>query len=193
MLWIWSDAIYVSFDGAFDSASTLLGTVTHNGALAAGQSYNASASVTLPVGVTGNATFFVVTDYYQQIYEPFRAGDTRGAAAPTNVMLTPPPDLVAAVDSAPMSALAAHAVQLTYTVTNEGSTATPNYSWTDSVYLSNTPTLSGSATLLTTATHYGVLDVGQSYTASPHRRTPRRTGLARYYLIVQTNSNNAGL
>ena len=186
----WTDQVWMSFDGALDSHSIDLGEVSHSGALAPGLSYTAYLNPTLPVGVSGTATFFVVTDYQDQVYEgALHANDTGSTTTTTNLMLTPPPELVATVESVPTSALAGHAVELTYEVANEGATTTPNTAWTDDIYLSTTPTLTGSATLLSSATHYGALAAGQSYTASPTVDLP--SGLSgSYYLIVQTNVND---
>ena len=184
----WTDQILVSYTGLLDSSAIVIGTLTHAGALAAGASYTASATVSPPVGVSGSATFFVVADSGNQVYEGvLRASSTGSTATPTNVALTPPPDLVTTLLTIPATAVAGHTLAFSFKVTNSGATATPNTGWTDSVYLSATPTLTSSATLLATEAHGGALDVGGSYTVTGSATVP--AGLSGpVYLIVQANS-----
>ena len=159
----WTDEILMSTDGSLDADSIVLGTVNHNGTLAVGASYSATATLNLPVGVGGNATFYVVADYRDQVYEgALHSGSDGGTATTTNVAITPPPDLVASLNGVPASAVAGHVLSFTYSVSNQGATVTPNSSWTDSVYLSSDPTLDANARLISSTTHYGALAVGQS-------------------------------
>ena len=65
----WSDRIYMSTDTFVDSGDLVLGTVSHSGALAPGESYTATRSVTLPHGVSGDFFFLVRTDVSDQVYE----------------------------------------------------------------------------------------------------------------------------
>ncbi len=184
----WYDEILMSTDGSLDASAVILGTIAHTGSLAAGASYTASATVDLPIGVGGSATFYVVTDYLDQVYEgSVHANDVGSTATPTTVNITPPPDLQASVTSVPTLALADHTLNLTYQVTNVGATATPNTNWTDSVYLSTNNVLNSAATLVSSSTHWGALAVGQSYDVSTGIALP--VGLSgTYYLIVQTDS-----
>ena len=57
----WTDNIYVASDAQGDNLQ-LVGTYSYNGSLAAGESLTASALVTLPSNVTGNAYFVVQAD-----------------------------------------------------------------------------------------------------------------------------------
>ncbi len=186
----WTDQILVSMNGKLDPASVVIGTVTHTGTLAAGGSYTATATANLPVGVAGTATFFVVTDTGNQVYEgALRANNTGSPATPTNVALTPPPDLVTSFLAAPAAAVAGHDVPFSYKVTNSGATITPNTSWTDQVYVSSKPTLDGSAVLISTQPHQGALDVGESYVVSGSGPLPAFLS-GPFYLIVQANNGN---
>ena len=183
----WTDQIFMSTDGTLDSSAILLGTLSHTGALAAGASYTGSTVVTLPAGVGGTATFFVVPDYQDQVYEGVIRPDGSGSTATsTTVAITPPPELDASLISVPTTAVAGHSLSFSYQVDNDGATATPNTSWSDAVYLSSDPTLDN-ATLVSSSTHYGALAVGQSYTVSGSvALNSDLTGS--YYLIVQTDS-----
>ena len=184
----WTDQILMSTDGALDSNSVVIGSVAHSGPLAAGASYTGTATLSLPVGVAGNATFYVVADAQNQVYEgALHANNTGSTTSPTTVALTPPPDLVVALLTSPAIAIAGHPISYSYTITNAGATVTPNASWTDSVYLSAKPTLDGTAILLGTSTHVGALDVGQSYTVTDTQTLGAGVS-GPYYLLVQTNA-----
>ncbi len=184
----WTDEVLLSQDGSLDSSSVVLATVGHNGVLAPGGSYTSSATVTLPIGISGSYKLFVVADEAGQVYELGDASAHSGSA-PVLVNLTPPPDLEVTVGALP-SLITGHSLTVSYTVTNAGSTATPNTGWTDSIYLSSEPTLGADAILLGNLSHGGALDVGQSYKASANFTLP--DGLAgQYYVIVQTDSGDS--
>ncbi|MHC5543770.1 CARDB domain-containing protein, partial [Singulisphaera rosea] len=101
------------------------------------------------------------------------------------------PDLE--VDSATAtqsSVLAGHNLAVSYTVTNAGSTATPNGNWTDTIYLSTQATFDPArSTVLADETHSGVLDAGASYTNTYNVKIP--DGLnGTYYVFVESDSND---
>ena len=149
-------------------------------------------TVTLPVGVTGDYYFFVRTDVFDQVYEHAAESNNTGHdTAATRVNLTPPPDLEVESVGVPASATASHALTVSYRVTNFGSTATPNSSWTDTFYLSADTTLdTGTDLRLGTRAHFGALGLDGSYAASATFTLP--DGLSgTYFVIVQTDSGNA--
>jgi len=189
----WTDQVYVSFNGPqLDANSRLLATVTHNGALANGGSYSVAAlNVTLPVGISGTAYFIVRTDSGNQVYENvFDSNNVSTAPAVSTVLLTPPPDLAVSNIGTANSAVVGQPLTVTYSVTNQGSTATPNNSWSDSIYLSADQTLSpGTDLLLGTRTRTGVLATGQSEALSYTFTLPSSLA-GSYYLIVQSDSGN---
>ena len=188
----WTDAVYMSPHATLDSSATLLGTFPHQGALANGTSYAGSGTVKLLDGVSGSFYFLVKTDLYGQVFENGATGNNVAATASAEtVNLTPPPDLTVSSISVPTTALAAHAMSFSYTVTNAGAGATPNYTWNDSLYLSPTATFnSGTAISLGQQTHQGSLAAGGSYT-NPVTVTLPSALAGSYYLYVQTDSGNA--
>ena len=150
----WTDEVFMSPTSTFDSSTAIpLGEFTHTGALAVGGTYTQSQSVTLPVGVSGSYYFIVQTDVNGQVFQNGNtAGNIGAETSATNVNLTPPPDLtVSSVSPGASSVLAGHTLDLTYTVQNAGTGATQMaagagvpVAWTDSFYLSPTPTLNAS-------------------------------------------------
>ncbi|MGD1277561.1 MAG: CARDB domain-containing protein [Tepidisphaeraceae bacterium] len=187
----WTDAIYMSSSPTFDSSATQLGRLGHQGTLAPGASYDASASVTLPVGVSGQFYFFVRTDVSGQVFENgMTANNVAWTAASVTVNLTPPPDLEIQSIVAPSTASANHNFSFKYTAVNAGAGATPNYTWTDSFYLSPTASYdSTTVVFLGFQTHVGSLAAGASYSANVTVPIPLAVS-GNYYLIVNTDSGN---
>ncbi|MUH00351.1 hypothetical protein F7734_52020 [Scytonema sp. UIC 10036] len=169
----WYDEVYMSADPYLgnDDEEYFLGWSYHYGELdvyaanstnGATSSYTTSLDVTLPIGVSGNFYFIVRTDAGNQVLE--FAGDANNIVAqptPTTVKLTPPPDLEVELLGVPTQALASHGLTIDYRVTNNGSTATPNYAWVDAFYLSEDADFNSSTDrLLGEVTQYGSLDAG---------------------------------
>ncbi|WP_294533083.1 CARDB domain-containing protein, partial [uncultured Rhodoblastus sp.] len=185
----WTDQVLLSTDGLLDSTAKVVATVTNSSAVVpAGGSYKESATFNLPIGVSGTETFFVVANANQQVYEVGNPQSYAGSAT-VQVNLTPPPDLVPTLGALPKGAVTGHQLALSYTVTNDGATATPNSYWYDSVYLSAQPTLNTTSQLLATNVHYGVLAAGQSYTVAQNY-TLSNSLFGGYYVIVKTDSYN---
>ena len=109
-----------------------------NQLLAVGERYTTTVSASLPIAVTGDFYFFVLTDGNDQVNEfAFDTNNENYDQTATTVQLTPPPDLeVLSVEAAEETFQAGHSATFTYSVANFGSTRTPNTAWTDSLYLS---------------------------------------------------------
>ena len=65
----WSDSVYLSKDGTFDSSSQLIATVLHTGNLAPGTSYTASTNAALPGVAPGDYYLIVRTDVLNNVRE----------------------------------------------------------------------------------------------------------------------------
>ncbi|MGP0104360.1 CARDB domain-containing protein, partial [Rhodoblastus sp.] len=184
----WSDSVYLSTDGSFDSSSILLGSVGHSGVLGSGSSYTQSATVTTPVGLSGNFTFFVVADANNQVDQGPVHGVDKGSTS-IDIILTPPPQLDVNLTGAPTAGQAGQQVTVSYDVANTGSSTTPNTSWTDNIYLSSDGAVDSGSILLASLGHYGALAVGQSYAVSTTVTLPRGIS-GPYYLVVETDAGN---
>lgn len=146
---IWYDEIWMSDDGVLDKSNdTILGAKYRYGGLAEGERYDTSYDVKIPDGISGkNYHFFVVADAGNAVRElAYKANNEKTHNdeddSPTEILLTPPPDLEAFLGDIPTEALASHALTINYRVANNGSTAIPpGYSWKDAFYLSTDTTL----------------------------------------------------
>jgi Ca2+-binding RTX toxin-like protein len=161
----WFDRIILSTDNILSADDRFLQDVFHNGALNAGASYTGTTSVTLPIGISGDYYFFVQSDIFNQVYENIFEGNNSGFdSTPTNVTLTPPPDLEVTSLIAPTSARAGTSLSINYQVSNFGFTDTPNGFWRDTFYLSTDNQFDAATdTLLGSVDRFGALAVDQSY------------------------------
>ena len=188
----WIDSLYMSADNILDEHDILLANRSHNGSLEPGQSYQSTWDVTLPIGVSGDFYFFVKTDSNNQIREfAYDANNSGYDPTPTTVRLTPPPDLeVEAVDVS-AEGVASHAFNINYRVRNAGATATPNYAWTDSFYLSTDDQFDAETDLFFgKTTHLGALDAGAFYDATATLTLPNGLN-GSYHVFVATDSGNS--
>ncbi|MCA9049660.1 MAG: hypothetical protein KDA89_13085, partial [Planctomycetaceae bacterium] len=81
---VWSDQVFLSADQTLDSASDfLLRTVQHSGPLAVGESYSVSASVVLPLSLSGGYYIFIRTDGLSQVYEGAAGGESNNLGLDT--------------------------------------------------------------------------------------------------------------
>jgi len=112
----WSDRVYLSADDTFGN-DTLLATVAHTGALAAGGSYGQVADVRLsPTLTAGTYWILVETDGLQEVAEvvPGAANVGRSPTA-TQVGLAPVPDLRVSDAQAGASAVIGQPYAVTWT------------------------------------------------------------------------------
>ncbi|MUG93294.1 hypothetical protein F7734_12990 [Scytonema sp. UIC 10036] len=198
---IWYDAVFLSLNGQ----ETYLGQTSNFSYLdkygSGIHSYNNSLEVTLPDNIEGNNYYFVVkTDYYDNVYEYQKEDDNfRSTESPTNIELTPPPDLQLTVNEhSPV--FSGQRMTLNWTVVNNGSGKTSQHSWYDEVYMSADPYPGNGDEeyFLGSRYHYGDLDVydanstngaTSSYTTSLDVTLPIGVS-GNFYFIVRTDAGN---
>lgn len=188
----WADRVYLSTDDRLDAADTVLGDVWHSGALGVGESYNGHAVVALPIGVTGPFYFIVATDLYGNVYEHTSESNNSGVeTTPTEILLTPPPDLEIVDASFADTARAGTTYSVQLQVENLGGTATPSRQawWYDQVWLSLDEHIDASDLALGTAWHYGVVADGAGYAVTLNGQLP--AGLqGEFKLLARVDSGN---
>ena len=184
----WTDSVYLSEDGVLNvDTDARLGTFAHNGGLAAGASYSASSTVSLPIGISGPYTIFVVTDAQNQVFEYPRTGDNTASLA-VAINLTPPPDLQVSNIDVPTIAYSGQALTIGWSVTNAGAGPAVPGTWSDTVYLSKDQYLDPEANIcLGSVSHSGGLAAGDTYSASLAATMPASAS-GPYYVFVVADS-----
>ena len=151
--------------------------------------FTTTESVTLPVGESGDFTFFVRVIPVGSVSNVFASNDVAFDSTATVVHLTPPPDLKTGSVTVSGTALAGHAINLSYQVSNKGLSSTPNTNWIDTVYLSTDNVLDANDIKLTDLNHSGALQPNETYSNNATLTLPNGiTG--NYYLIVSNDSKN---
>ena len=140
---VWSDKIYLSSDNTLDPASDFdLGTFSRSAPLGAGLDYTVNASVGLPNCLAGTFYLFAVTDVGSQVFEfdPKINAETNNTSQPRPIQISSvPPDLQIVNVSAPPTGTAGQAIQIDWTVANNGAGATATGTWHDNVSLGSSP------------------------------------------------------
>ncbi|MCA2813573.1 MAG: hypothetical protein IM477_13910, partial [Microcystis sp. M090S1] len=186
---VWYDRVYLSLDTTYDNTDTYLGEAVNPSYLNPDDSYSNSLTVTLPRGIDGNYYFLVQTDVYNYVTEVGNEGDNWGSGGPTDVNLTPPPDLQVTAVNAPNGAFSGQPMNLSWTVTNAGTGRTLETAWYDRVLMSADATLDAGDRFLGDFYHSGALNAGENYTGSATVNLP--IGVAgSFFFFVQSDIYN---
>jgi RHS repeat-associated protein len=163
----WKDKVYLSTDGTFNAGTaTLLGTYTHNGALAAGGSYIQNQLVIIPYCISGQFYIFVVTDSDNNVNESTGENNNTGRSTLTIQIITGQyPDIVPSNLIIPSAANVGGPIDINYTVTNVGSFWWPGvydaWSWSK-IYLSVDRTFDPQTDILLASCSEGFVAQGAS-------------------------------
>jgi subtilase family serine protease len=187
---VWYDRVYLSLDTTYDDTDTYLGQAVNPSYLNPNDSYSNSLTVTLPRGIDGNYYFLVQADgFYNYVTEVGNEGDNWGSGGPTDVNLTPPPDLQVTAVNAPNGAFSGQPMNLSWTVTNAGTGRTLETAWYDRVFMSADATLDAGDRFLGDFYHSGALNAGANYTGSATVNLP--IGVAgSFFFFVQSDIYN---
>jgi RHS repeat-associated protein len=182
----WTDTIYL------DSPDTRwtdlnLGSFSYTGELAPGASLTRVQQVQLPITLSGSYKFVVVTDAYGNVDEG--VSENNNTPASTNLIditLAPRPNLQVSSVFAPDTTFAGKEAVIQWTVTNNGSAATDEPTWYDSVWLSLDDAPDDTDIYLGAATNPAYLNVGEYYTNQLTVKLPEVSG--NYRFIVKTDA-----
>ncbi len=187
---IWYDAVYLSTDSIYGGSDIFLGNKVSIASLMSNESYSNDLSFNLPEGIQGTYYIIVRSDVYNSIVE-FDNGNNIGYES-IPVTLTPPPDLKVSSVITPNNAFSEQFIDVTWTVTNDGSGATESTSWYDRLYLSTDPTFNiNNATSLKYVQHNDSesLQPDSSYTETSSIELPQGI-FGDYYVHVVTDVTN---
>ncbi len=182
----WVDAIYISTDNVLDISDQLIGSRT-GGPLVAGDSYAASANVTIP-GVAAGDYFLLIQAAWAGQPDANPANNVL-ATGPFTVV---PPDLTVTSATAPATAIMGETIAIDYTVENTGPGPAGGTTWVDRFYLSADMELgTGDSFLLSTLITDGLpLGSGENYSRT--QDVPLIAGgPGAQYLLVVTDAANA--
>lgn len=177
----WYDGVFLSRDNTWDYSDLAIGWgYTFNG-LAGGATYTQSLGCSLPGELAGDYYLILVIDYGNGIDEA--SGSNNNLVTPLRLQNVA---LQASSLTAPASAAAGQAVDLSWTVRNNGAAQAPLL-WQDALYLSRDAAWDSQDTPLGAFTAPAALASGASYTQSLSLALPGVPD-GDYYLIVRANS-----
>lgn len=188
---VWYDGVWLSLQDHFDGTEIFLGQAQNASFLGVtpgvDDSYVNSLEVTLPKGIDDNYYFLVATDRHNQVIEGAFENDNAAAGGPTDVEMTPPPDLQVTAVNAPATAFSGQPMTVSWTVTNEGDGATDVSQWWDRLWLSTDREVDAGDVFLGDLIHNGVLTAEATYTASRTVTLPVGYAAEDVFIIVRSD------
>jgi subtilase family serine protease len=201
----WHDYVFLSLDDTPSGEDLLKLPVRNVSYLDVGERYVATATVSIPRGISGQYRLIVYTDGY----DPSPAGNPVVVTPRPNavneqdeannwatsrsilVRLSPYPDLQVPLVVAPENAFAGGSMAVRWRVTNKGTGSVPpaERAWDDAVYLSRNETLDATDRRLRTVARTGNLAVNGTYERDVRVDLPKDIAGA-YYVIVRTDDEN---
>ena len=184
----WTDAVYLSQDSTLETnTDTKVSSFGHSGALAPGACYTQNQNIIIPNGISGTYYLFVAADNNGNVSEQNENNNTDNATI--DITLSAPSDLEVTSVDAPSIATSGQPVTVSWTVTNTGPGATNVDNWYDTIYLSRDMVLDSSDFKAGYKAHSGMLNGGDSYSASLSFTIPLGYS-GPYYVFVVTDSSN---
>ncbi len=192
------DKIYVSTLPVFNGSAQLIDSITYTEDLPVGTAVPHMLNYTFPVSTSGTRYFYVHTNF-DSTFRETNSNNNISAAATTSVTSAAPSDLVVSNIQMADTVFAVFAANIRYTVANNG-TATTSGTWTDSIYISCSPTFNQATSYyIAKRNHSEIVPGGSSYTDSFTVNMPfafninncfPKTNINTAYFFVKTNANN---
>jgi|GEM_PF-1710728 len=134
----WRDQVILSLDDKWETLddNIHLATVDNPNYLPVGESYQNSATISIPRGLNGSYHFLVRTDVFGNVFEDAFENDNTRVTDAILVQLTPPPDLRVDTVEAPNEEFSGTPITISWTVSNHGEGPTAEPSWYDRVIMS---------------------------------------------------------
>ncbi len=181
----WIDRVYISPSEVLDlEEATELVAVNHSGVVSTGESYDMSTIVSVPQAISGQQFLHIVVDANEQVFELVNEGNNT-ASADIEIVLSPPPDLVAYTAADFSSASNSEYIEISYGVLNQGGADIPeNELWFDSLYVSDQAELSlGDHTFEKGLLNGGVLAIGDTIFNTTQVKMPDQSSAPQYIHI----------
>ncbi|WP_166362084.1 calcium-binding protein [Pseudomonas akapageensis] len=182
----WYDTVYLSSDTTLDANDIKLSpTDLHRtGTLSIGDQYVQNFTATLPNGISGSYYLIASADSRNSVFELDNANNVL-ASAPIAVV-SMPADLVVSAVSVPATVLQGGGLRVNWTVTNQGLGDSIVNTWGDRIVLSRDSVLGNEDDrTLAQIQHAGLLDAGESYSASTIVTLPAEwTGDSKLFVVT---------
>jgi RHS repeat-associated protein len=196
----WIDSVFLSRDQIFDRphlfspinkpADRILGAVTQERSLNAGDEYTVTQTFEVPKELSGDFFVFVVTDSstWGSAVRETAEGEFNNATyqtEPIKITLAPPSDLVAQDITVEAEGVAGKQAAISYTVENQGENPAEGR-WTDSIYLSEDDQWDIGDTLIDRIEVQGSVAPGQAYSRDVTAPLPGVVP-GEYHVIVRSD------
>ncbi len=189
----WTDSVYISPSGTFDSASAVvLAGTGQSRSLGTAGTYSAQSLVRIPAGLSGGVYYIhVLADRQNTVYENTGENNNGGVSAAVNISSYPPVDLAVVSLTSGVTGSSGTPFPLEFTVSNGGAGATLTETWSDVVYLSPDTVLDYDADIrLAGINRWSALAAGEGYTRTISPSLPEGIS-GDYYIIVRADSASA--
>jgi Tol biopolymer transport system component/subtilase family serine protease len=184
----WTDTVYLSSDATLNLGDIPIGMTILTNNLGTNQTYNGQAQVTIPNIAVGNYFLIVNADNGNNVQEGVDENNNASIAVPIT-LTAPQVDLQVSNVTANATLFAGQFADVSWTITNFGSSPTVSSSWTDYVILSRDSVFDSTDRILLYQQHNGVLNGGANYSETRSVQIP--SGLTGdYYILVFTDRNN---
>lgn len=190
----WQDVVYMSQDADFElDNARVLGTGWYRadgGFVEPDESYEMEALVRLPDGIEGNWYIHVHADAQGRQFEHTFDDNNIATVGPLDISRAPYPDLAVSAVHAPETGRAGESVRVSWAITNEGESATPD-SRTDHIYVGSSQEFDlEDVVLIGTHQSSRPIGVGEQRTLTQMIRLPAELE-GDYYLFVKANADSA--
>lgn len=183
----WADTVYLSSD-ATPGGDIPIGSTILTANLAANQTYNGQVQVTIPNVAVGNYFLIVNADNSNNVQEGLNENNNTSTAIPIT-LTAPQVDLQVSNLTTNLTLYAGQFANISWTITNFGSSPTVSATWTDYVILSRDSVFDSTDRILLYQPHNGVLNGGANYTETHSMQIPN--GLTGdYNILVFTDRQN---
>ena len=175
----------LSSDQTWSADDSLLGSIDHSG-FTAGEERTVELDIKVPNCLTGTYYLIAKADYSGRAseFDPKHDAETNNDSPAKEIQITSvPPDLVVTNVTIPAVTSAGQTLELTWTVTNNG-TGPANGQWNDRIMLNSSIGMGN--VQLADVQHAGPLAAGASYTKSQMVTLPQYMQ-GEYHISVETN------
>ena len=181
----WADSVYLSTDANLSDDDIVFGDgpIAAPRILAPGESYTVDRSFVVPAADSGDYYLFIAADSANAQNEGNEGDNLRAVPVSLAGSSGRLPDLVVSSATAPDSAVPG-AVNISFTVKNQGAGATTSFFWTNSVYLSTDATYSFSDTSVASDFRFSPLNVGETVTVNTTANLPSVAAGSYFLLFV---------